>query len=67
MSFVARCFQRGLARQGTIQMVCCYLKIVHSEQNPGLSVAPISFWGKHIRSIFPSPSHALLHGPWSWG
>ena len=67
MSFVARCFQRGLARRGAIQMVRCHLKILHSEQNPGPSVAPISFWGEHIRSIFLSPSHALLRGPSSWG
>ena len=39
MSFVARCFQRGLARRGAIQMVCCHLKILHLEQNPGPSVA----------------------------
>ena len=52
MSFVAGCFQRGLARRGAIQLVCCHLKILHSEQNPGPSVAPIYFWGEHIRSIF---------------
>ena len=49
-------------------VVCCKVKILHSEQNPGPSVAPNSFWGEHtafflsffLVSIF---SHALLRGP----
>ena len=67
MSFVARCFQRRLARRAAIQMVCCELKILHSEQNPGPSVAPISFWGEHIRSIFLSPSRGFVAWPLELG
>ena len=45
MSFVAKC-KTGRYRN----VVCCKVKILHSEQNPGPSVAPNSFWGE--RSAF---------------
>ena len=67
MWLVARWFQGGLVRRGAIQMVCCHLKILHSEQKLDPSVAPISVWGEYIRSIFRIPSHALIRGPSSWG
>ena len=38
MSFVARCFPTEISKMGCYtNVVCCAVKILHSEQNPGPS------------------------------
>ena len=59
MSFFAKCFQWRSARQAAIQVLCCAVKILHSEQNPGPSAAPSSFWGEGTVSFLS----VLFHFP----
>ena len=48
MSLVARCFLAEISKTGRYtNVVCCEVKILHSEQNPSPSAAPNSFWGEH--------------------
>ena len=53
MSFVARCFPAEITKTGRYtNVVCCAVKILHSEQNPGPSVAPNSFRGERDTAFF---------------
>ena len=62
----------GMSKTGRYtNVVCSWLKILHSAQNPGPSVARNSFWGERTAFIlsflflfFPRP---LLLSPLSWG
>ena len=52
-------------------VVCCVVKISHSEQNAFPNASASFFQGLMRYRIFPSfllsLSHALLRGPLSWG
>ena len=73
MSFVATCFPAEISKTGCYtNVICCEVKILHSEQNPGPNAAPNSFRGEHGPAFFlsfflVSLSHFLLRGPLSWG
>ena len=60
MSFVARCFPAEISKTGRYtNVVCCAVKILHSEQNPGPSAAPNSFWGERTAClVVPTATHA---------
>ena len=48
MSFFARCFPAEISKTGRYtNVVCCAVKILCSEQNPGPSAAPNTFWNEH--------------------
>ena len=62
MLFVARCFPAEISKTGRYtNVVCCEVKILHSEQNPGPSAAPNSFWGE-LRSFFLSCFYLVFFG-----
>ena len=47
MSFVARCFLAEMSKTGCYTIVvCCEVKILHSEQSPGPNAASNSFRGE---------------------
>ena len=55
MSFVARCFPAEISKTGRYtNVVCCEVKILHSEQNPGPNAAPNSFRGERGPAFFLS-------------
>ena len=55
MSFVARCFPAEMSKTGRYTtVVCCEVKLLHSEQNPGPSAAPNSFRGERGSAFFLS-------------
>ena len=65
-------FEHHINKKGHYtNVVCCEMKILHSEQHPSLSVVPNSFRGEHwycilsfaFLSLFPT----LWRGPLSWG
>ena len=65
-------FQRKISKTGRYtNVVCCEVKILHSEQNPGPSAAPNSFRGERgsvslLSFLFLFPT-LWLCGPLSWG
>ena len=73
MLFVARCFPAEITKTGCYtNIVCCEVKIMDWEQNPGSNAAPSSFRGECGPAFFlsfflVSLSHALLRGPLRWG
>ena len=62
-------FQRRISKIGhNTKVGCCEVKILHLEQNAGLSAAPNSFRGERGTAFFlsfflVSLSHALLRSP----
>ena len=55
MLLVARCFPARIRKTGRYtNVVCCQVKLLHSEETPGRNAAPNSFRGERGSAFFLS-------------